>query len=108
MCQITIDKQPPEPVMCWWTKPKLGRKKKKESPEMRLQKETKEYSHAKELKVWKTERRLADENTLALDKQRDDPKYLGTNFGLKEERRVIEQQFCMLKQQHSSSTLRYC
>ena len=32
MNQITMDKQPQEPVMCWWTKPKLGRKKKKETP----------------------------------------------------------------------------
>ena len=66
--QYTMDKQPQEPVMCWWTKPKLGRKKKKETPEMRFQKETKEYSEAKNLKVWKTERRFADEYTLALER----------------------------------------
>ena len=58
----------PEEKMCWWTSPKRGRKKKKETPEMRFQKETKEYSDAKQMKVWKTERRFADEYTEALEK----------------------------------------
>ena len=58
----------PEEKMCWWTRPKRGRKKKKETPEMRFQKETKEYSDAKQMKVWKTERRFADEYTEALEK----------------------------------------
>ena len=35
---------------------------------MRFQKETKEYSDAKQMKVWKTERRFADEYTEALEK----------------------------------------
>lgn len=60
--------EPESEQMVWYTRPKLGRKKKKETPDMRFQKETKDYEEAKKLNIWKTERRFADEFTTALEK----------------------------------------